>query len=46
MDSEKVPKLTEKSRLKQDREDSKREVDTPIQAQSQVQSNREDYVKQ
>ena len=42
----KSQKLIEKSRLEQDREDPRREVDTPIEAQSQVQSNREDYVKQ
>ena len=42
----KSQKLIEKSKLEQDREDPRREVDTPIQAQSQVQSNREDYVKE
>ena len=42
----KSQKLIEKSRLEQDREDPRREVDTPIQAQPQVQSNREDYVKE
>ena len=42
----KSQKLIEKSRLEQDREDPRREVDTPIQAQPQVQSKREDYVKE
>ena len=46
MDSGKSQKSIEKSRLEQDREDPRREIDTPIQTQSQVQSNREDYVKQ
>ena len=43
---DKSQRLKEKSRLEQDREDPRREVDIPIQAQSQVQSNRKDYVKQ
>ena len=38
--------MDQKSRLEQDREDPGREVNTPIQAQPQVQSNREDYVKE
>ena len=39
----KSQKLIERSRLEQDREDPRREVDTPIQAQPQVQLNREDH---
>ena len=42
----KSQKLIEKSRLEQDREDPRREVDTPIQTQPQMQSHREDYVKE
>ena len=42
----KSQKLKEKSRLEQGREDPRREVDTPIQTQPQVQSNREVYVKE
>ena len=42
----KSQKLIEKSGLEQDREDPRREVNTPIEAQPQVQSNREDYVKE
>ena len=40
----KSQKLIEKSRL--DRQDSRREIDFPEQAQPQAQSNRENYVKE
>ena len=40
----KSQKLIEKSKL--DREDSRREMDSPVQAQPQTQSNRENYAKE
>ena len=40
----KSQKLTEKSKL--DREDTRREIDSPVQAQPQAHSNRENYVKE
>ena len=42
----KSQRLIENSRLEQGKEDPRREADITIQAQSQVQSNREDYAKQ
>ena len=39
----KSPKLIEKSKL--DRENLRREIDSPVQAQPQAQSNKENYEK-